>query len=321
MIPRLMQFLMGLNDSYDQCRSQIMMLYPLSTANKAYSLVISEEGQRVLAKSNSINITDTSNGMAFFGGKNTFNSGTKQGGTSFEISDKGGKPSMNSGFSGLNHSNNSNYRLKKTNLYYDYCNWKGHTKDTCYKLHGYPSDSKGQKKNLVTTNAANYAGFFDNLCEAIPGIQLGNHSTGGRFVAGVSTMPHFTHEQYQQILQLLERYPTSANKVGTTDTMHSSISLTDDNKWIVDSDAGYLSDPHKARSQTGYVFTYGGTTISWRSTKQSIVATSSNHAEIIEIHEASRECIWLRSVVHFIKKRCGLKLNNKVPTIIFTTRN
>ena len=41
--------------------------------------------------------------------------------------------------------------------------------------------------------------------------------------------------------------------------------------------AGYLSDPHKARSQTGYVFTYGGMTISWRSTKQTMVATSSNH--------------------------------------------
>ena len=25
----------------------------------------------------------------------------------------------------------------------------------------------------------------------------------------------------------------------------------------------YLSDPHKARSQTGYLFTYGGTDISW----------------------------------------------------------
>ena len=42
-------------------------------------------------------------------------------------------------------------------------------------------------------------------------------------------------------------------------------------------DVGCLSDPHKARSQTGYVFTYGGTTISWRSIKQTMVATSSNH--------------------------------------------
>ena len=32
-------------------------------------------------------------------------------------------------------------------------------------------------------------------------------------------------------------------------------------------DAGYLSYPHKARSQTGYVFICGGTAISWRSTK------------------------------------------------------
>ena len=70
-------------------------------------------------------------------------------------------------------------------------------------------------------------------------------------------------------------------------------------------DAGYLSDPHKARSQTGYVFISGGTAISWRFTKQSIVATSSNHAEIIAIHEASRECVWLRSMIHLIREKCG----------------
>jgi len=32
-------------------------------------------------------------------------------------------------------------------------------------------------------------------------------------------------------------------------------------------DAGYLSDPHKARSQTGFVFLCGGTAISWLSYK------------------------------------------------------
>ena len=55
-------------------------------------------------------------------------------------------------------------------------------------------------------------------------------------------------------------------------------------------DAGYLSDPHKGRSQTGYLFSYNGTTISWRSTKQTLTAASSNHAEILALHEASREC-------------------------------
>ena len=55
-------------------------------------------------------------------------------------------------------------------------------------------------------------------------------------------------------------------------------------------DAGYLSDPHKTRSQTGYLFTYEGTAISWWSTKQSIIV-SSNHVEIIATHEASREYV------------------------------
>ncbi|XP_074360640.1 secreted RxLR effector protein 161-like [Apium graveolens] len=52
-------------------------------------------------------------------------------------------------------------------------------------------------------------------------------------------------------------------------------------------DSGYLSDPHVGRSQTGYLFTYYGTAISWKSIKQTMAATSSNHAELLEIHEAS----------------------------------
>ncbi|KAM3249554.1 secreted RxLR effector protein like [Capsicum annuum] len=81
-------------------------------------------------------------------------------------------------------------------------------------------------------------------------------------------------------------------------------------------DVGYLSDPHKTRSQTGYVLICGGTAISWRSKKQSIVATSLNHAEIITIHEASRECVWLRSIIHLIREKCGLKCD-KVPTTLY----
>lgn len=81
-------------------------------------------------------------------------------------------------------------------------------------------------------------------------------------------------------------------------------------------DAGYLSDPHCARSQTGYVFTHGGTAISWRSMKQTIVATSSNHAEILAIHEASRECVWLRSMTQHIRSNCGMN-EDKEPTVMF----
>jgi hypothetical protein len=56
-------------------------------------------------------------------------------------------------------------------------------------------------------------------------------------------------------------------------------------------DASYLSDPHKGQSQTWYLFNYDNTTISWRSVKQTISATSSNHSKIIAIHETSCEYV------------------------------
>ena len=103
---------------------------------------------------------------------------------------------------------------------------------------------------------------------------------------------------------------------GTTD-MGLFYSNKSKEKLLGYADAGYLSDPHKARSQTGYVFNYNGTAISWRSVKQTMVATSSNHSEIIAIHEASRECIWLRSMIHHIQESCGLSSVKDKPTIIF----
>lgn len=60
----------------------------------------------------------------------------------------------------------------------------------------------------------------------------------------------------------------------------------------------------------------GGTAISWRSQKQTLVATSSNHAEVIALHEASRECVWLRSMTQLILTSCGLE-KDKIPTLIY----
>ena len=82
-------------------------------------------------------------------------------------------------------------------------------------------------------------------------------------------------------------------------------------------DTEYLSDPHKARSQTWYVFNCNGTVVSWRSFKQTMVATSSNHSKIIAIHEASRECIWLRSMIQHVQKSCGLPSIKDNPTTLF----
>ncbi|KAJ1265131.1 hypothetical protein BS78_08G055800 [Paspalum vaginatum] len=81
-------------------------------------------------------------------------------------------------------------------------------------------------------------------------------------------------------------------------------------------DACYLSDPHNARSQTCFVFLYGGIAISWKSSKQTLVATSTNHSEIIALHEASRECVWLRRMINHIEQSCDLG-SIESPTIIY----
>ena len=86
---------------------------------------------------------------------------------------------------------------------------------------------------------------------------------------------------------------------------------------IGDADAGDLSDPHKAQSQIGYIFTYGNTAISWRSVKQMMVVTSSNHLEILSMHEASRECVWLRSMIQHIGESCGLSSIKNNPTVLY----
>ncbi|XP_060182790.1 uncharacterized protein LOC132612700 [Lycium barbarum] len=43
---KLMQFLMGLNESYEQARSHILMTSPAPTVNKAYAMLIERESQR-----------------------------------------------------------------------------------------------------------------------------------------------------------------------------------------------------------------------------------------------------------------------------------
>ncbi|XP_048493701.1 uncharacterized protein LOC125494154 [Beta vulgaris subsp. vulgaris] len=48
-----------------------------------------------------------------------------------------------------------------------------------------------------------------------------------------------------------------------------------------------------------------------------IAATSSNHAEILAIHEASRECVWLRSVIQHIREDCSISIGKEAPTVMY----
>lgn len=65
-------------------------------------------------------------------------------------------------------------------------------------------------------------------------------------------------------------------------------------------DAGYLSNPDDAKSQTNYVFLQGTTVVFWKSSKQTLTTTSSNHVEIITLYKACKEYSWLRKLINHI---------------------
>ena len=65
------------------------------------------------------------------------------------------------------------------------------------------------------------------------------------------------------------------------------------------------------------MFNYNDTVISWKSVKQTTMVTSSNHLEILAIHEVSRECIWLRFMIQYIQESCGLSFIKGDSTMLF----
>jgi hypothetical protein len=67
-----------------------------------------------------------------------------------------------------------------------------------------------------------------------------------------------------------------------------------------------MFDPQNDILQTCFVFLYRGTTISWKSAKQILITTPTNHSKIITLYEASRECTWLRIVINHVETSCGI---------------
>ena len=68
-----------------------------------------------------------------------------------------------------------------------------------------------------------------------------------------------------------------------------------------DADLGGCLDTRK--STTGYIFTLGGTAVSWMSRLQKSVALSTTEAEYMAISEASKEMIWLKNFLEELGKK------------------
>ena len=124
----VMQFLMGLNDSYSQIKGQILLMEPLPSINKVYSLLIQEERQRNVGNSNAhvestaLAVKGSNSNPVFFGGKNS----------------KG-----------------------KDRPICSHCGRLGCTMEKCFKLHSFPLGFKPKGK----TSMVNQVGVQDDLAE------------------------------------------------------------------------------------------------------------------------------------------------------------
>ena len=87
-------------------------------------------------------------------------------------------------------------------------------------------------------------------------------------------------------------------------------------------DADLASDIDSRNSTTKFVFTLGGTTISWASNLQKIVALSTIEAEYIVATKAVKKMIWLHSLFDELSKKQEMRiLHSDSQSAIFLAKN
>jgi hypothetical protein len=120
---KLIQFLIGLNESYSGARGQILLMNPLPLVRQAYASVVQEEKQRELGAA--VNIPSNTAAIAVHG-----NYSMSKGRQNNQV-----------------HGNQSNNSRNKEPFQCTYCGDMYHRNATCYKLIGYPfSHPKSKEK-------------------------------------------------------------------------------------------------------------------------------------------------------------------------------
>ncbi|KAK3012643.1 hypothetical protein RJ639_008599 [Escallonia herrerae] len=113
----LMDFLQGLNESYASVRSEILLMDPLPSMAKAYSLILQEERQRSLHDSRQILPSPAA--MA----------------TTHKPPNSSSRPTARQ-----DNSNRPHYHC-------NYCDMDGHSDSRCFKRHGYPPRTNDNGSN------------------------------------------------------------------------------------------------------------------------------------------------------------------------------
>ncbi|XP_074265052.1 uncharacterized protein LOC141587468 [Silene latifolia] len=124
---KVITFLMGLDDSYDNLRTNILSMEPLPTINKAYSLVQQIESQKSFSKL-VLNQAESS-AMAVNRGKGSGHWNKPSDAKNWNVW------SRNGAGTGASTGKDGAGQHKKGKRWCDHCNKSGHTRDACFILH------------------------------------------------------------------------------------------------------------------------------------------------------------------------------------------
>ncbi|KAJ0094884.1 hypothetical protein Patl1_15917 [Pistacia atlantica] len=125
---------------------------------------------------------------------------------------------------------------KNWNITCEHCNVKGHKKENCYRLIGYPPDFKFTKKKFTGTQSSQSSA---NTTSA-PSTNHAEPNNSG------SAAPVFSKEQYEEILKLLNKDPTTPTAEGMVNMAGIKCSLSSLGKkqsWILDTGASHHMSP------------------------------------------------------------------------------
>ncbi|XP_055810752.1 uncharacterized protein LOC129880647 [Solanum dulcamara] len=216
---------MGLNESYSAARGQILLQTPTPNLNKAFSLMIDHESQKNMIHT----ISDASfhraiESTALFSQK-TYTHGNGN----FGHQQGGGDVHPNRGHYDSQYKSHPQ-KPHKVVVMCEVCGYRGHTKEQCFKVKGYPIGWRSKKKGGTTISYAN---------------QVETSQPAGNAAASLnspSLEAFFTQDQYQQIMQILAKESENAGensaKAAITDsTLSALVSKYVPMDWIVDTEA------------------------------------------------------------------------------------
>ncbi|WKA10965.1 hypothetical protein VitviT2T_028505 [Vitis vinifera] len=181
----VMQFMLGLNESFAPIRAQILLMEPTPPLNKVFFLVVQEKRQQSLT---------TSNSPAF----------TSPVSSRFQAASRASSPTNSS-------------RSRKDRPLCTHCNILGHTVDRCYKIHGYPPGFRNRPNFRPNGSRPNQM-----LPNSLHTNQL-TLTDGSTASASPPPLTHDQHNQLLALLSLHSSSGSSAS-FGDSNPLQQSIS-------------------------------------------------------------------------------------------------